>query len=108
MKKLMIAGFVFCFAVVSVFFSCSKSGSDDCDQRQKERFGCHGRAPQDSSSYDYLAKGNYKGEKVYFKDISCVSCDVMPPNWGLNCAGDTVRFERFADVTGITTVAVCE
>ncbi|MCH5598425.1 hypothetical protein [Niabella ginsengisoli] len=55
---------------------------------------------------NYLAKGIYKGERIYFIDIICVACNTIPPQEGYNCDGQKIAIENFnQNVTDVEAVS---
>ncbi|WP_300601364.1 hypothetical protein [Niabella sp.] len=96
---------------VITLLACHKSSisSKNCDEfwiakAQKEWMPLSSCSPEFKH---YLGKGIYKDTVLYYTSISCVNCDIAPPQYGFTCKGDTVRVANWAEVTDTKILATC-
>ncbi|HMR85822.1 MAG TPA: hypothetical protein PKE30_21915 [Niabella sp.] len=99
------------FIIVIVVTSCSKStrAGTNCDEyyinKMKKQW-----APLSSCSPEFnhvLGKGIYQAKVIYYTDISCIACNTAPPQYGVTCAGDSVRVNNWNDVKDRKIIATC-
>lgn len=55
----------------------------------------------------YLGKGLYQSATIYYTSISCVACNVMPPQYGVSCGGDSIKISNWSDVKDTRVIATC-
>lgn len=98
-------------AVVTALIACHKSGttSKNCDdywiaKKQKEWMSLSSCTP---TFKHYLGKGIYRDTVLYYNDVGCINCDMMPPKYGLTCKGDTVRVADWGEVNDKKVLASC-
>ncbi|SFS32413.1 hypothetical protein SAMN05660206_101150 [Sphingobacterium wenxiniae] len=104
MKRL---GLLFAFAMLC--WSCDKddtpSNATECDIRMKKLYESELQCTQKPTAMAVnLFSGTYEGEKVYFTDIICPACGVMPPSFGYTCAEKKITFDSYTNVKNIKLV----
>jgi len=55
----------------------------------------------------YLGKGLYLSGTIYFTSISCWACNVAPPQYGVNCMGDSIKIDNWNHVSDTRIIATC-
>lgn len=97
--------------LAAVCTSCSKSNKAEdrytaCDAKMIEKFKDEINCQEKQvSPCNYLAKGKYKGELIYFIDIYCITCGIIAPQEGYNCKGRKVIIKDFSkNVTDVVFV----
>lgn len=93
-----------------LFTGCSKPNSvKNCDDHYKKIMKKRWM-PLSSCSEEfkhYLGKGSYQSKIIYYTSISCVACNVVPPQVGVTCAGDSIKINNWKDVKDTKIVASC-
>ena len=95
----------------TAFFACQKSGTSgkSCDDywiaKKKEEWKALSSCSPEYKHY--LGKGVYQGTVLYYTSVSCVACDVTPPEYGMTCKGDTIRVANWSEVTDNKILATC-
>lgn len=104
----MIKNCLFIFAFVIFGLSCSKT-KRDCDaywiSKMKEKWMMLSNCTPEFKHY--LAKGIYEAKGIYYTGISCITCKFPPPEFVINCAGDSIRVNNWSDVSDTKIIATC-
>ena len=89
--------------------ACSKKSNPDCDalwiSKMKKQWETVSSCSPEFKHY--LGKGKYGATTIYYTSISCVACDVVAPQYGVNCAGDSIRINNWNDVKDTRIIATC-
>ena len=92
--------------LIALFSGCEKdSDSSPCAREMRSLFENDLKCDiGDNYAYTaHLAKGEYKGETVYFVS-ACMNCLVASPTHGYTCEKEKIEFDDFRDVKNITRV----
>ncbi|MGN7784552.1 hypothetical protein ACTJIJ_08500 [Niabella sp. 22666] len=94
---------------IALLTACSKKSNPDCDalwiNKMKKQWEMVSSCTPEFKHY--LGKGMYQSKIIYYTSISCVACDVMPPQYGVDCAGDSIKINNWNDVKDTRVIATC-
>jgi len=107
MKGVVLGAILFGLMATS---GCSKSKEEkDCDRHYIQLMKQNWRLLSSCTInfQPYLGKGIYESKVIYYASFRCDICDMMPPQAGVNCAGDSIPILDWSKVTDTKIIATC-
>jgi hypothetical protein len=95
--------------IIAALTGCSKKSNQDCDavwigKMKKQWVMVSSCSPEFKH---YLGKGVYQAKTIYYTSISCLACSVAAPQYGVSCAGDSIKINNWNEVTDTKIIATC-